>query len=238
MPVAIVTGGSRGIGKAIVERLTALGWSVTFCYAANDTAATALSQATGAVAVRADVADKAAINALASEVVARHGKIDLLVNNAAVSYTGLFNDITDAQWQSMRAVNIDGVINSTAAVLPFMIAAHSGRIVNISSVWGMVGASCEVHYSTTKAAVIGFTRSLAKEVGPSGITVNCIAPGVIDTDMNLHLTDADISQLEAETPLCRIGKPEEIAGTVTFLAGEEAAFITGQVIAVDGGFAL
>lgn len=238
MAVAVVTGGSRGIGRATVELLCAHGWDVVFCYCSNDDAAHEVSEATGAIAVKADVADREQIESMTEKVIGMFGHIDLLVNNAAVSVSGLFTDVTDEQWERLYSVNVNGVINCTKSVLPHMLRRNFGRIINISSMWGKVGASCEVHYSATKAAVIGLTRALAKEVGLSGITVNCIAPGVIDTEMNAHFSDSDKAELASETPLGRIGTPADVAHAVEFLAGEGGGFITGQVISVDGGFAI
>ena len=236
MPVAVITGGSRGIGRATVELLASHGWRTAFCYHSSDAAADEVAKKTGAFAFRADVADAEAVDRFIDAVIRREGKIDLLVNNAGVSVSGLFTDITAEQWRRMSDVNIGGTLNCTRSVLPHMIRRKSGRIVNISSVWGVTGGSCEVHYSATKAAIIGFTRALAKEVGPSGITVNCIAPGVIDTDMNARLSQEDTAELIGETPLGRIGAPIDVARTVEFLAGDGGSFVTGQVISVDGGW--
>lgn len=237
MPTAFITGGSRGIGAETVRQLSREGWQVAFCYCSDDAAAAEVANQTGALAIKADVADSEAMIKAVGEINAHFGDIDLLVNNAAISFGGLFTHVSAEKWQRMLAVNVNGVFNSTAAVLPQMINNKRGKIINISSVWGQVGASCEVHYSTTKAAVIGFTKALAKEVGPSGITVNCIAPGVIDTDMNGHLSAEDMAALAEDTPLCRIGKCEDVARAVSYLASSGADFITGQVLTVDGGFA-
>ncbi len=236
MAVAFVTGGSRGIGAAIVKQLSLSGWKVAFCYLNSDDSAAEIAQSAGALKIKADVADAAALGRAVDEVRRQLGDIDLLVNNAAVSYVGLFNDITSSQCDRMIDINIKGVLNATRCVLPQMINNKKGKIINISSVWGRVGASCEVHYSATKAAVIGFTKALAKEVGPSGITVNCIAPGVIDTEMNRRLSAEDLADLADQTPLCRIGKVEDVAKAVAYLASCDGDFITGQVLSVDGGF--
>ncbi len=236
MAVAFVTGGSRGIGAAIVKQLSLSGWRVAFCYLNSDDAAEETAQAAGALKIKADVADFSSLDAAINLARQQLGDIDLLVNNAAVSYVGLFNDITADRRDKMIDVNVKGVFNATQSVLPQMINNKKGKIINISSVWGKVGASCEVHYSATKAAVIGFTKALAKEVGPSGITVNCIAPGVIDTEMNRRLSAEDLADLADQTPLCRIGKAEEVAKAVLYLASCDGDFITGQVLSVDGGF--
>ena len=236
MSVAFVTGGSRGIGAETVKLLSQSGWSVAFCYFSDDAAAQEVAQKSGALAIKADVADSDALDKAVKQAQSKLGDIDLLVNNAAISFAGLFTDIAGEDWQRMFNVNVNGAFNATKSVLPQMINNKRGKIINISSVWGQVGASCEVHYSTTKAALIGFTKALAKEVGPSGITVNCIAPGVIATDMNKRLTKEDLTALADETPLCRIGTPEDVAKAVHYLASEGADFITGQVLGVDGGF--
>jgi len=236
MSVAFVTGGSRGIGAETVKLLSQSGWLVAFCYYSDDVAAEQVAQMTGALKIKADVADEMAIDSAIKQVQRELGEIDLLVNNAALSFAGLFTDISSENWQRMLNVNVNGVLNATKSVLPHMIKNKRGKIINISSVWGQLGASCEVHYSTTKAAVIGFTKALAKEVGPSGITVNCIAPGVIATDMNSRLSAEDLTALADETPLCRIGSATDVAQAVLYLASKGSDFITGQVLGVDGGF--
>lgn len=241
--VALVSGGSRGIGRAIVEELCRGGCSVIFLYRSAQTQAEALVQRMREAGLtceglRCDVADSGAVNEAVRYVLKHYGRIDLLVNNAAVSHISLFTDVTDDMWREIFSVNVDGAFYLSRAVLPGMISRKSGVIVNISSMWGQVGASCEVAYSATKAALIGMTKALAQEVGPSGIRVNCVCPGVIDTEMNAHLSPEDLAALADETPLCRIGTPEEVAKTVAFLAGEGAAFITGQVIGVNGGMVI
>ena len=164
------------------------------------------------------------------------GQITVLVNNAGIAEQALFSDITEEMWDRMFGVNVKGAYNCTQAVLPHMIHNKYGRIINVSSMWGISGASCEVHYSASKAALIGFTKALAKEVGLSGITVNCVAPGVIATEMNGHLSEDIIEELKNETPLNRIGTPEDVAEAIFFLASDKASFITGQTLSVDGGF--
>ena len=186
----------------------------------------------------ADLANGDAARALVSSTAAALGEIDLLVNNAGRSVWGLLTDMSDAEWDRLLAVNLNSAFYLSRAVLPAMIARQSGCIVQITSMWGEVGASCEVAYSTTKAALTGFTRALAKEVGPSGVRVNAIAPGVIDTPMNARFDAAAKQALEEETPLCRLGTPEEVAAAVAFLASEQAAFITGPVLRVDGGMVI
>ena len=235
MKTALVTGGSRGIGRAIVELLAKKGWQVAFCYRENESAANEVSSATGAVAYKVDVSDSKAVADMVSDLQKRFGHIDLLVNNVGVASQRLFTDITDEEWKRTFDVNVNGAFYATRAVLPDMINRKSGNIIFVSSMWGISGGSCEVHYSATKAALIGMTKALAKEVGPSGIRVNCVAPGVIETDMNAHLSADDMAALAEETPLCRIGKTDEVAKAVEFLAEDGSAFITGQVLAVDGG---
>lgn len=235
MKTALVTGGSRGIGRAIVELLAKKGWQVAFCYRENESAADEVRAATGAVAFKVDVSDSKAVTDMVSDLQKRFGHIDLLVNNVGVASQRLFTDITDEEWKNTFDVNVNGAFYATRAVLPDMINRKSGNIIFVSSMWGVSGGSCEVHYSATKAALIGMTKALAKEVGPSGIRVNCVAPGVIETDMNAHLSADDMAALAEETPLCRIGKADEVAKAVEFLAEDGSAFITGQVLSVDGG---
>lgn len=235
MKTALVTGGSRGIGRAIVELLAKKGWQVAFCYRENESAADEVRAATGAVAYRLNISDSKAVADMVSDLQKRFGHIDLLVNNVGVASQRLFTDITDEEWKNTFDVNVNGAFYATRAVLPDMIKRKSGNIIFVSSMWGVSGGSCEVHYSATKAALIGMTKALAKEVGPSGIRVNCVAPGVIETDMNAHLSADDMAALAEETPLCRIGKADEVAKAIEFLAEDGSAFITGQVLSVDGG---
>lgn len=239
----LITGASRGIGRAAAEAFAKAGYDVAVNYNKSAEAAETLCRelekySVKALPFQADVADKKAVNAMTNEIEKKLGGVSVLVNNAGIAEQALFTDITEKMWDRMFAVNVKGAYNCTQAVLPKMIHEKYGRIINISSMWGISGASCEVHYSAAKAALIGFTKALAKEVGLSGITVNCVAPGVIDTDMNGHLSPETISELKEETPLNRIGAPRDVAETVLFLASEKASFITGQTISVDGGFIL
>lgn len=240
-PVALITGATRGIGAACARRFARSGYTVAIlCRSRMDLAEALVSElrAEGqdAFCLQADVADRVQAFAAADQILQRYRRIDVLINNAAIAQQKLFTDITEEEWDRMFAVNVKGAFNMTQAVLPDMISRKSGSIVNISSMWGQVGASCEVHYSASKAAVIGMTQALAKEVGPSGIRVNCIAPGVIQTDMNAHLDEETMAALSEETPLMRIGQPDEVARAALYLCGEGASFITGQVLGVNGGF--
>ena len=238
---AFITGGSRGIGRAIAVRLAAEGYAVGIDYLNSQEQAEALVkelrlQGADALAVQVDVADREAITAAIHLVEASLGPIEALVNNAGIAEQSQFQDISDAFWHRIFAVNVDGAFHTIQAVLPHMIQVKSGSIINISSIWGQRGASCEAAYSATKAAVIGLTRSLAMELAPSGIRVNCIAPGVIFTDMVKVLGDETLAMLAEQTPMGRLGTPEDIAKLAAFLAGESASFVTGQVITADGGF--
>lgn len=239
----LVTGGSRGIGAAVCERFAQEGWKVAVNYNRSKEQAEALAKqlvARGcdAWAVRADVSDRAQVDQMVKDVTERFGKINALVNNAGIAQQKLFSDITDSDWNTMFDVNVKGMYYCCQAVLPGMIHSKSGAIINVSSMWGITGASCEVHYSAAKAAVIGFTKALAKEVGLSGIRVNCVAPGVVATDMNQNLTQQTLDELKEETPLGLIGTPEDIANSIWFLAGEESRFMTGQVISPNGGLVI
>lgn len=233
---ALITGASRGIGAAIAKKLSQEGYFTVINYNSSQSEAEKIAEMTGGFAVKADVSDSNQVRHMIEIVNESTGGVDILVNNAGISVSGLFTDITPLQEQQLWGVNVGGVINCTKGVLPYMINKKQGRIINISSMWGQVGASCEVHYSASKAAVIGFTKALAKEVGPSGICVNCIAPGVIMTDMNACYTAETLDALREETPLERLGTPEDVAETVAFLASDKSSFITGQVLGINGGF--
>ena len=241
--VALITGASRGIGRAIALRLARDGYTVIVNYRADDAAAQSTArilEALGAdgMLCRADVADETAVRRMVEAVEDRFGHIDLLVNNAGIAEQRLFTDLSAAQWKRMMDVHVNGAFYTSSAVLPGMIRRQSGAIVNVASMWGQTGASCEVHYSTAKAALIGMTKALAKEVGPSGIRVNAVAPGAVETDMMAGFSADDKAALAEETPLGRLGKPEEIAAAVAFLASGEAAFITGQVLSPNGGLVI
>lgn len=236
MKNVLVTGGSRGIGKAIVEAFCGAGYNVAFTYKSSDKAARELEISTGAFAIRANSECEDDIIRAVKLTKEALGSVDILVNNAAVSSVSLITDVSLEEWNRVMNTSVTGAFLFSKCVLPHMIREKWGRIINISSMWGIVGASCEVHYSTAKAALIGFTKALAKEVGPSGITVNAIAPGVVRTDMNAAFSDEDMKALADETPVGRIAEPAEIARAVLFLASEESGFITGDVLNLSGGF--
>lgn len=236
MKRVLITGGSRGIGRAMVELFAAQGYLVAFTYLHSEIEARALAEKTGALAIRADAEKENEILCSVAEAEAALGGIDCLINNAAVSAFSLITDTATEDWERMLRINLTAPFLYSRAVLPAMLRKGFGRIVNISSMWGLVGASCEVPYSAAKAGLIGFTKALAKEVGPGGITVNAIAPGVIETDMNRALSEEALDALQEETPLCRLGKPEEIAHAALFLCSENAGFITGEIMNISGGF--
>lgn len=235
MKTALVTGGSRGIGREIVRALSRAGYKVAFTYKSSAEAAGELEAECGAIAIRADSEKREEIERAAQLAVSTLGGIELLVNNAAVSSFSLLTDISDEEWDRTLAVNLTAPFLYSRALIPGMVSRKFGRIINISSVWGITGSSCEAHYSATKAGLIGLTKALAKELGPSGITVNAIAPGVINTDMNACLDKDAVEQLCDQTPLMRVGEPSEVANAVMFLAGEGGSFITGEVINISGG---
>lgn len=238
MPATVlITGASRGIGAAAARLFAQRGWQVAINYHQSEEAARTLAASHKNIfAVQADVADRRQVNHMVEEVLCQLGHIDVLINNAGIARQALFTDVTEAEWDRMFSVNVKGVYHCCQAVLPGMIRRQKGKIINLSSIWGMTGASCEVPYSASKAAVIGLTKALAKEVGPSGITVNCVAPGVIDTDMNAALCEEAREALREETPLGVLGRPEDVASLLYFLADSQADFITGQVISPNGGF--
>lgn len=239
--IALVTGASRGIGRGIALELARRGWDVCVNYlrqkqAAETAVAEIRAMGRRALAVQTDVASGTAVADMVRQAEAELGPVALLVNNAGIAGQELFQDLSDAQWERYLAVNLTGARNTIRAVLPHMLSEKHGCIVNISSIWGLRGASCEVAYACTKAALIGLTRSLALELAPSGIRVNCVAPGVIDTDMVRVLSQETRAMLVEETPLGRLGTPADVAHAVAFLASEEAGFLTGQVLGADGGF--
>lgn len=232
MDHVLVTGGSRGIGAATVRAFAAAGYRVSFLYEKAHEAAARVVEETGATALCCDVADAAGVNA----AVASLPPIDVLVNNAGIDHYGLISQISEAEWDRVFDVNVKGIYHCIQAVLPAMLEKQRGCILNVSSMWGQVGASCEVAYSATKGAVIALTKALAQELGPSGIRVNCVAPGVILTDMCANLSAETLASLADESPLGKNGRPEDIAAALHYLA--EAEFVTGQVLPVNGGFVL
>lgn len=238
MKNVLITGGSRGIGKAMVQAFAERGYNVAFTYKSSADAAKKLSSETGALAIMADSAVEEDIISATSSVAKTFGGIDILINNAGISSFSLLQDLTLAEWNNCLATNLTSAFLYSREVIPYMLRSHKGRIINISSMWGLVGASCEVHYSAAKAGLIGFTKALAKELGPSGITVNAIAPGVIETDMNAHLSPDDLRELSDDTPMGRIGKADEIAKAALYLAGEDSSFITGDVLNISGGLVI
>ncbi len=243
MDTVLITGAATGIGRATALSFAADGYNVAVHYNKSEQAALNLcadiaQQGGRAMAVHADVSDAAQVRTMVQRVNEVFGHIDILVNNAGIAQSKLFTELAADDWDAMFDVNVKGVFHCCQSVLPGMISRKKGCIINVSSIWGLVGASCEVHYSAAKAAVIGLTKALAKELGPSGIRVNAVAPGVIETDMIADLDNETREALKEETPLCRIGTAEDVAQTIRFLASEGAGFVTGQVISPNGGFVI
>lgn len=233
--IALVTGGSRGIGAATALALAARGWTVHVNYLKSREKAEAVAAKTGGLAVQADVADAEQVRSMREKT----GPVRLLVNNAGIALrSGLLTDVTDDQWNRLLDVNVTGMFHCCRAYIPDMVRSHEGQIVNLASILGTQGGSCEAPYSATKGAVIALTKALAKELGPSGIRVNAIAPGMIDTDMTAAITGADRDALAEDTAMCRIGTPEDVAGVIALLAEPGAGFLTGQVLGVDGGLVI
>ena len=232
MASIVVTGGSRGIGAAITARYAARGDRVYFLYEKNHEAARAVAEKTGAIPICCDVSDGEAV----AEAFSKIPEVDILVCNAGVCWYGLLTDMPEGEWNRVFDVNVKGIYNCVKAAMPAMLRKHAGSIITVSSMWGQVGASCEAAYSATKGAVIALTKALAKELGPSGIRVNCVAPGVILTDMCANVAPEVLEELSQETPLERNGRPEDVAKVVESLA--DAEFVTGQVLGVSGGFVM
>jgi len=239
----IITGSSRGIGNETAKKFSDDGYNVLINYNKSETEAILLSnllrEKSGRVDVfKADVSKRNEVEKMIEFCISRFGAIDVLVNNAGIAQTKLFTEITQEDWKNMIDVNLSGTFNCTQSVLKHMIKNKSGKIINISSIWGITGASCEVHYSAAKAGIIGLTKALAKELGPSNIQVNCVAPGAIRTDMLSEYNSQEIKEIEEEIPLERLGEPDEIASLIAFLASESANYITGQIISPNGGFVI
>ena len=228
----VITGGSRGIGAATVELFAGRGDRVTFLYEKNHTAAKAVADKTGAAAICCDVADGEAVNRAFSQI----GDVDILVCNAGTMYFGLLSQMAEDEWNRLFAVNVGGIYHCVNAAMPSFLKTHRGSIVTVASMWGQVGASCEAAYSATKGAVIALTKALAKELGPSGIRVNCVAPGVILTDMCANVAPDILAGMAEEAPLGRNGMPMDVAKAIAYLA--DAEFVTGQVLGVSGGYVI
>ena len=237
---ALVTGGAKGIGAAIVRKLCEDGFSVAVNYNLSEQSAYALcselvSKGFDAFPVKADVSSAEDVRRAVNAVKERSGGIDVLVNNAGVSLWGLFDTVSDGEWSNILGSNLTGAFNCCREVIPLMLKNKNGRIVNISSIWGQTGASCEAAYSATKAGIIGLTKALSKEYAPSGITVNCVSPGVIDTDMMARFSEEEKKDICEEIPLGRMGTPAEVAEAVSFFVSEKSSYITGQILGVNGG---
>ncbi len=235
----VVTGGSRGIGKAIVEKFASEGYNVLLNYNKSEFSAVETAKKYNNVDVfKADISSPKDVEAMINYAISKYKKIDVLINNAGIASNGLLQDLSLEEWNHLFEVNVTGTFLVTREILPHMISEKAGKIINISSVWGMVGASNEVAYSATKAAIIGFTKALAKEVGPSNITVNSIAPGIVMTDMVSNLSVEEFDQIRNEIPLGELGGTEDIADAAFYLASDSAKYITGQVLSPNGGWVM
>ncbi len=237
---ALITGASGGIGSAAVLKLAREGFDIAACYRTNDAAANKLSEKLTQLGIKhrfykADAANHNEAKRIIEDAAEYFGGISVLVNNAGMAQQMLFTDISESEFDRITDVNFKSIYNYSKFAIPYMVREKSGKIINISSIWGVRGASCESVYSATKAAVIGLTQALAKELAPSNIQVNCIAPGAIDTEMNSNLTEKEKEEFAAEIPMGRFGEPDEIAEIVAFLAGKGSDYITGQTIVADGG---
>lgn len=236
----LITGASGGIGQALCRHFAKAGYNIILHYFSSEAEALSLREeaeklfGVKAAAIKADLRNAEEIKLLSQKA----GTVDVLINNAGMAYFSLFQLADDSKVKELFDINLMSALSITKEILPSMINRHCGRIINISSMWGISGASCEVHYSASKAALIGFTKALAKEVGPSGITVNCIAPGFIDTKMNSHLDEDSVREIVEATPIMRKGTGDDVAALALFLAGDEAGFITGQTVSVDGGIGI
>lgn len=229
--IALVTGASRGIGAATALALAKRGWIVHVNYRQSASSAREIAAQTGGLAIQADVADLEQVEHMFAQI----GPVSLLVNNAGIAHAGLLTDITPGEWQRLFDVNVTGIYHCSRCAIPHMVHEKAGHIINLASILGANGGSCEVAYSATKGAVIALTKALSKELGPSGIRVNCIAPGCIDTDMIRNLTQADKAELANAASLCRLGSAQDVANVIALLAEEDTSFLTGQVVGVDGG---
>lgn len=238
LKTVLITGASRGIGAETARVFSENGYTVIINYNNSEKKAETLAEEIGGIAVKADISDIRQTENMINEIIDRYKKIDVLVNNAGISVTGLFDIVPAEDVKRLFDINVFGTLNCTKFVLPHMLRRKYGKIINIASMWGETGASCEVHYSASKAAIIGFTKALAKEVGASGINVNCISPGMILTDMTSCYTEEEILDITAEIPMGRCGSPRDAAEAVFFLSTEKASFITGQVLGVNGGMVI
>lgn len=237
----LITGASGGIGSAIAEKFACLGYNVVINYNKNEKAALELCEklkTTGncnILAVKADISDNTQVDAMFSQAEKQFGGVDILINNAGISLIKMINDVTESEWDNIFDINTKSAYLCSKRAISHMVRNHWGRIINISSMWGICGASCEVPYSASKAALVGFTKALAKELAPSGITVNCIAPGLIETKMNAHLSSDELSDFVNDIPVMRQGRSFEVAHAAVFFAHEDSGYITAQTLAVDGG---